>query len=371
MASILSSLKPKTKLAWQIVWPLVLVLVIAGGWSAYWFIASTTAGEILDRVLVRQKAKGLVISCANRHISGYPFKFLLTCDQLKVVRETSSRLTSLTASRLVVVVRAYDFNHMIAELYGPFDISRGRKRDANSTVVETRKLFYGTAKTVTASLILKNRVLKEATAIVRGLKGTLVEYSNRTTPQNIATSLEEAIVHIRSTGDTSKPVGPYKVAGVLKEFLLVGGSANFQSDKGTRLDDVNVRMNISNAPYRLSGKPLDWLKLWKANAGEAKIIEASATSGELKIKGSGQFNLDDLGRVQGVLNNRMTGLDDLIKQLVASGKIREQDANFGLTAIKLLSNAGGGSVKIALRAKKGNVYFGPFKIAILKPLFKL
>jgi hypothetical protein len=369
MKSMFFRLMPRKKPTWQIVAPLILVLAVAAGWSIYWLVASNKAMEVLDQVLAQQKAKGLTVTCGDRQIVGYPFKFMLTCENLVVVRETATRQTSLTAARLVVVVMAYNFNHIIGEVSGPFELTRGRKRDSGATVVEVQKLFYGNAKTVKSSVILENRVLKESIVIVRDLSGTLVDYSNKNGPQNIATDLKEAIVRIRSAGDTSKPNGAYEVANVIKALFLVGGSANIQSDKGARLDDFKVRMTISNAPYQLPGKPLDWLRIWKANDGEARIAELSATSGPVKIKGSGNFNLDDLGRAQGVLNTKMTGLDAFVKDLVSGGRIRQQDAELGLAAINLLGNAGGGGVKIALRAQKGNVYFGPFQIAVLKPLF--
>ncbi len=369
MTSILSSLKPKNRLAWQIAMPLVLVLVLAALWSLYWVIAASKAQEFIDQALAREKANGLTVTCAKRRIRGYPFKFLLNCSGLKVVQETPTRLTTLTASRFAAAVMAYNFNHMIAELDGPYEVTRSRKRDQNATVVETRKLFSGTAKTLKSSIVLKNQVLKQTTVVLRGLTGTFVDYSNQSRPQEIATTLSEAILHVRSTGDVSKAAGPYDAGGVVNNLNFNGGMANLQSDEGTRFDNFVVRMNISNAPYKLRGKPLDWLKAWKANNGQAKITELAASSGAVKMKGTGNFDLDNLGRAQGILKAQMTGLDSLVKNLVSAGRIREKDADLGLAAINLLGNAGGGSVKVAIKAQKGNVYFGPFKIAILKPLF--
>jgi len=362
-------MRPRKKPAWRIVAPLILVLLLAAGWSVYWMTASTKAMAVIDQVLAREKAKGLEISCADRSIGGYPFKFLLDCTELKIVRQTPSGEISLTASRLVAVVRAYDFNHIIGELYGPFELTTGRIRVTDGKVVDVRKLFSGNAGTVTSSLILQDQVLKETTVVIRDLSGTLVDYSNQNAPQDIATDLKEAIINIRTTSDVSQPIGDYEVAGFVKDLFLVGGSANFQSKKGIRLDDVAMRVKLSNAPYQPTGKPLDWLKAWRANDGEAQITEFNATSGALKLKSKGQFKLDNLGRVQGVLKTRMIGLDLIVKELVASGKIREKDAELGMIAISLLGNPGADGVKIALQARKGKVYFGPFKIAKLKPLF--
>ncbi len=369
MTSLYSRIRPRKKPAWQIVAPLILVLLLAVGWSVFWLTASTKAMGVVDQVLAREKARGLEITCADRSIGGYPFKFLLDCTSLKITQQTPSGEIKLTASRLVAVVRAYDFNHIIGELYGPFELTSGRKRNSDGKVVEVKKLFSGNAGTVTSSLILQDQALKETTVVIRDLTGTLVDYTSQYGPQDIATDLKEAVINIRTTSDTSKPIGDYEAAGVIKNLVLVGGSANFQSDKGARLDDVAMRIKLSDAPYKFSGKPLDWLKAWEANNGEAQITEFNATSGALKLKSKGQFNLDYRGRVQGVLKTKMIGLDVVINGLVASGKIREKDAELGMIAINLLGNAGADGVKIALRAKKGKVYFGPFKIAKLTPLF--
>ena len=369
MTSLFSRIRPRKKPAWRIVAPLILVLLLAAGWSVYWMTASTKAMAVVDQVLAREKAKGLEISCADRSIGGYPFKFLLDCTSFRITQQTPTGEISLTASRLVAVVRAYNLNHIIAELYGPFELTAGRKRTSDGQVVETQKLFSGTAGTVTSSLILQDQVLKETTLVIRDLTGTLVDYSSQSGPQDIATDLKEAVINIRTTSDTSEPIGDYEAAGVVKDLFLVGGSANFQSYKGTRLDDAAIRVKLSGAPYQFTDNPLEWLKAWKTNDGKAQITEFNATSGALKLKGKGKFNLDFQGRVQGVLKTKIIGLDVVVNGLVANGKIREKDAELGLIAINLLGNAGADGVKIALRAKKGKVYFGPFKIAKLKPLF--
>lgn len=363
--------KPVKNLAWKIIRPLVLVVILAICWSVYWMVASEKAMEVIDQALAREKAKGLDLTCAKRQIGGYPFKFVLTCDDVQIVRKTNRVITKLTATRLVVAVRAYDYNHMIGELYGPFEVSQERTSDPNSKTLRTHMLFHGTAATVTSSLILKNRFLKQATVVIRGLKGTLVDHSDPGDPENIATDIEEIIFHVRSDSDTSETSGDYGVAGSAKNLFLVGGRANFHSENGLRFEDILVRMKITNAPFHRTANVLDWLKQWQADNGKANITEINITSGAVKLTGSGNFKLDKQGRTKGVIKTRIIGLETLIKELVSNGRIREKEANLGLVAINLLGGGGGGSgVKVALRATKGNLYFGPFKIAVLKPLFE-
>lgn len=363
-----SDLKPTTKSSRFILLPVIGLFVLAGLWSIYWFVAAAKVEEILTTTLARQQARGLTITCGNRTIQGFPFKFLLNCEKLKVVRETPTRLTTLTASRLVAAVMAYNYNHMISEIYGPFEITRGRKNNQSTTDVETRKLFSGNAQTIQASVVLKNNALKQSTIIIKGLAGDLIDYTVRTSPQTVKTNLEEAIIHVRATGSMSEPIGPYETGTFIKNLSLVGGAANIQSTKGTKFEEFILRTDITNVPYTLRGKPLDLLKIWRDKKGQIDITELSARSNPVELKGTGNVTLDATSRPKGVVNMQVSGLDELVKSLVVAGKIREQEASLGLAAIKLLGGNSNKGVKIALRATKGKVYFGPFLVAKLKPL---
>lgn len=363
-------MKPTAKPSWFIILPFIGIVVLCALWSLYWFTAATKAEELLNQALAREQQKGLTITCANRNIQGFPFKFRLHCDALKIVHETPTRLTTLTAGRFVAAAMAYNYNHMIAEIYGPFDITRSRKQNRSTTIIETRKLFHGNAKTIKASLILKNQAIKQSTIVVKELTGTLFDYTIKTKPQNIETKLQETILHIRAAGSMANPIGPYDVSGAGNNLSFVGGIANIQSAKGTKIDDFLVRLNVTKAPYTLFGKPLDLLKKWQARAGEVTIAELTVNNGPLKLKGKGKGTLDATGRAQGTLKMQIIGLDELVKNLVAAGNIREKDATIGLAAIQLLGGNSNNGVKIALRATKGNLYFGPFQIARLIPLFQ-
>ena len=168
----------------------------------------------------------------------------------------------------------------------------------------------------------------------------------------------------------AEATGPYDVSGVVKNLSFVGGIANIQSPKGTTIDNFLVRASITKAPYTLVGKPLNLLKQWQARAGDITITELAINSGPVKLKGKGNGKLDATGRAEGVLNMQIAGLDALVKNLVATGNIREQDATMGLAAIQLLGGNSNNGVKIALRATKGKLFFGPFQVARLIPLFQ-
>lgn len=362
--------KPSTKSSWFIVLPSLAILVLAAIWSVYWYVAASKAHDILEQVLAREKAKGVEITCATREIQGFPFKFRLDCHGLKVVQKTPSGLTVLTSSRLVAVVMAYNYNHLIAELYGPFDVTRSDSRPQNSSVSEMHKLFSGTAKTVKASVKLKNQAVKQSTLVIQGLDGTLIDYSQRSNPQAIKTSLENGVFHLRAVGSMKNTKGPYDLGTTLKNLSFVGGQANFQSAAGTKFNELLVRANITEVPYDLRGQPLELLKSWQASKGMIKITELKTNTGPVKLNGDGTISLDGAGRADGVINMRLSGLDVLVKNLVNAGRIPEEEANMGLTAIKLLGSTGNGDVRVAVKAIKGFLYLGPFKVARLKPLFE-
>lgn len=59
-----------------------IVLVIAG-WSAAWFYGQSVLREQLDRQIVRMADQGLDVSCADLAIAGYPFRYEVSCADMR------------------------------------------------------------------------------------------------------------------------------------------------------------------------------------------------------------------------------------------------------------------------------------------------
>jgi hypothetical protein len=76
-------------------WPVLilptLVVVLAAAWSAFWFYAASKVDENVDVWRAREAAAGRNYDCANRSVSGFPFRLEVRCSDVSVARSWSWR----------------------------------------------------------------------------------------------------------------------------------------------------------------------------------------------------------------------------------------------------------------------------------------
>ena len=68
--------------------PLAAVLLLLAGWSAYWFIAETTARRMAETRRSELAATGTRLTCGSESWGGYPFRFEFVCDRPVLVSDT-------------------------------------------------------------------------------------------------------------------------------------------------------------------------------------------------------------------------------------------------------------------------------------------
>ena len=111
-------------------WPLFvmpgLLVVLAIGWTAFWFYASSQVGAQFDRWRTREAQSGRVYDCGKLSVGGYPFRFEVRC------RDASVDLISQTANRkfgkgqlseILAVAQIYSPQLLIAEFEGPLTVT--------------------------------------------------------------------------------------------------------------------------------------------------------------------------------------------------------------------------------------------------------
>src|SRR4051812_35982321 len=70
--------------------PFILLLVVAVLGTAGWFYIRDRATREIDGWLGREAAAGRSWTCADRAITGYPFRLELRCASLKLARQDGS-----------------------------------------------------------------------------------------------------------------------------------------------------------------------------------------------------------------------------------------------------------------------------------------
>ena len=78
-------------------WPLFvmpgLLVVLAIGWSGFWFYASSQVGAQFERWRTREAQSGRVYDCGKLSVGGYPFRFEVRCENASIdfISQTANR----------------------------------------------------------------------------------------------------------------------------------------------------------------------------------------------------------------------------------------------------------------------------------------
>ena len=137
--------------------------------------------------------------------------------------------------------------------------------------------------------------------------------------------------------------------------------------KEVNLDSFDLQVRIPYGfPSRINRQSL---QVWQKAGGTIPVERLDITRSTLHLAGDGYVTVDESLQPAGALSAELTGLDDLIVELVQDGTIGKQQAMLAQAFVNLLSQQNNKDGKQALvsgvRIENGNVFFGPIKVATL------
>ena len=95
-------------------------MLIIGGWSVAWWMIAGSVEKGIDNAVANAKRSGITLDCANRTVSGWPFRISVACAPLRVAQQDGTSIT-LAAARGVALV--YRPRHIILEADSPAEAS--------------------------------------------------------------------------------------------------------------------------------------------------------------------------------------------------------------------------------------------------------
>src|SRR5690348_1757112 len=118
---------PRRTSRWRIFIAPLLLLLVAIGWSAFWFFAASQVDVQADAWRAHEAKSGRIYDCAKRSVAGFPFRLEIACDSPRVTlaSQTAQPANQFTAKldQILVVAQVYDPKHVIAEFSGPAAIT--------------------------------------------------------------------------------------------------------------------------------------------------------------------------------------------------------------------------------------------------------
>ncbi|WP_243370375.1 DUF2125 domain-containing protein [Microvirga solisilvae] len=274
--------------------PFILLLLVAIAWSVAWFVIRGRAADALDGWLAQEAQRGRQWACADRTITGYPFRIEIVCGTLQL------KQGAVTASfgRTEAVAQVYQPRLVIAEIEGPLRVTDGKV-----TVQGQWDLMQASIHAAPNGL---QRLSAAATAPKFTVTGLL--------PQEIVTSGQRLELHLRPN--------PSRAAEKAYDAALSVAQANIpmldQLIGGSEPTDLNADVTVTQTAG-FQGRPLaEELERWRKAGGTLDILMLSGAKGPRRIEAKGQLQLDEQHRPAGQLNLAASGLDGLIGNITGN-----------------------------------------------------
>jgi hypothetical protein len=338
----------RSRARWAIAIPSLLLLVLAAGWSAFWFVAARRADDAIEAWLRREAEHGRVYACANRQLTGFPFRAELICDRPSAQLPGENGPVVLTGQRFVAVAQVYDPSRMIAELTGPVEAEAadGRKGELSFALAQ-------------ASMGLSGRRFDRASIAL--------DAPRLTSGADEIVAAEAMQVHLRRA--PGAPEGSYDVAlkidGAASPFLdlapVGSGPLSVELQAEARgLDDLRPRPTSER------------LRDFAAAGGRVHVVLARVARGDVAAEGRGDLALDTEGRIEGAGDVVARGVDGVVQELVAGGKKTAIASLLGVGAQLLGAQTtldGQRATSYRVTIEKGKVAIGPIRVYKLPPVF--
>ena len=374
--------EPARRRSWPLVVPVLILIILAGGWSAFWFYAADKAQDIIIDWRQREAKSGRVYGCAQESVGGFPFRIEVRCTDPQAEFGSAQPPVALRAADLLVALQIYQPNLLIAEFDGPLSVAdpgQPAKLAANWSL--GRASIRGTPRQ------------PERVSIV--FDDPVLDRHDGPAPERTFTA-KHAELHGRLAGGTvrDKPVIDLalNLVGAVAPSLHPLAEQPFDADIDTQLVGLQ---NFDPKPWVQRFREIQ-----EAN-GRIEVRAARVRQGDALAVAAGTLTLNPAGQLNGELQVTVAGLDKLLPALNADqlvradsaaaqkldsafnsldrmipglGGLARQRAGLGVAAGAALLGQpaeleGRKAVRLPLRFVDGEIQLGPIRLGKVGPLF--
>ncbi|PDT40006.1 MULTISPECIES: DUF2125 domain-containing protein [Sinorhizobium] len=323
----------------KFLWLAAGIILVAGLYSAAWFVAADQIEKRLPAYLAEKQASGLGGECTDLDVRGFPFRIGLFCDKVRL--DDTRRGASASFGALRTAAQVYQPGRAVVELDGPAEIrvSPGVSVSADWTLLH-------------ASLA----------ATLSGIDRTSIAYDNLTgtirSPllgKGIGFGASHGEIHLRQNSDDL-------------DVALSVEKLDLRPEEGpSPAPPVNLAADLT-----VTGRA-DWLRggainphMLRGTRGEMRQLTLDAGSG-MTAKLTGPFSVDDQGLVSGEFSLTLVNIDawreNLVKAVPEETDLINNVANV-LTALA----AGKNEATVKLNVRDGTAFLAFVPIGVLPAL---
>lgn len=327
-------------------------LLLAAGWSVFWWFSSEKLEEGFAAWRAERAAEGTRVSYADYEIGGYPFSLVLQLREPEI-----SRSDGLAWSAAQLRGRAAVWSPLTIEMEAP-----GR---------------HGISLPVASGIVNLDLLAREAIGELRltargQAESFFAELSDAEISEFGGPVTQAALLRIEvgrndRSGDDAPDGLPVDLWA--EELLLPEEAGPYPL--GPEIERLQAGLDVQGETLR--GSWPEAAVAWSAAGGVVNVSSFRLLWGPLDLSGEGAITLDERRRPLGAFTARIVGYLETVDALAKAGLIELGDASIlklgGLALAKDNNASGRPIVTIPLTAQDGRLHIGPLPLFPLQPIF--
>jgi len=266
----------------------IIVIIGVGLWSGAWMYGRTVVADQMDQQLAQMAENNLEVTCRERTISGYPFRYEVRCENVELIN-ASGQLIQLGKGRGVALV--YNPWHVIVEIDGPLTVQ-------NAEDSSTGAWISGSWELAQTSIRLGNDGLRQLDVVV---SKPAFQAANLEAPADVRS--DELTFHMRKVPETEADLDLYVSTKQLSGQLLPDTLPLF---------DTVFQLRIANGFQLIEGRSVADLPRLEDGSIPFQLSRVSLADGDSsQISVSGEMRLHRNGTLSGDLELEILGLDQI------------------------------------------------------------
>jgi hypothetical protein len=322
---------------------LAALLVIGGGYTAFWFLVARRMEAGIVDWAVSQRADKIDLSWKNMRVSGYPVAFRVDLGSAAL------RDASITPS----------LEFQIPALSGtarPWDFADWRLAAPQGFTAD----FAAAAGRTPAKLIAH---AADGLISIEPEGGWTLWLSLR------ETSVEAGAAVLVSSAEATLTVPPSPARGHVEPVIALAVEASqiklpaAIAPLGDTIDELDFAATEKGTIP--SGKLADGLGAWRDAGGKIEIDNLRLKWGALDATATGTIALDQELQPTGSFSGAIQGYDQILTALVQNGQMRVSDASLARIALTFLAKTGPDGkpeIRTAFTIQNGQMFLGPAKL---------
>src|SRR6476620_6691092 len=364
--------RPSRRL-WPVFVPVVLVVLLAAGWTALWVYAAGRAETELAAWRASERQAGRLQDCASQSIGGYPFRIEVRCGGASFELKGKPTL-QLKLPLLLAAVQVSAPELLISEFTGTLAVAEPGRPPA---AILNWTLGQASVRGLPSEFERASLVLDAATVRDPNLAGAGIVFR--------AQRLE---LHGRqasgSTSDNPVIETGLRLNAAVADKLHPLAAKPIDAEIATVLRGVN---DLTPKPWPVR------FREWQGRNGQLEIVKARVSQDDVIAVGAGALKLTARGGLDGNLQVTVVGIEKLLKMFDIERFMSEGQVGATLSALDRLIPGLGGiarqnaapglvaalgqktvlegkpAVAFPVRFVDGAVFLGPFQVGVVPPVF--